>query len=108
MSSGDGAGKLVTQDLRWRDVAVFDLLYIRAANPARRDAEQHFAFANFRDGDGFDHHAALAAVDACAHVAQGADWPVCGVDLGACVAHFLVVKIAFYLRLEIFRSFYFS
>jgi hypothetical protein len=41
-------------------------------------------------------------------VAQRADWPVCWVDLGGCVAHFPIVKIAFYLRLEIFRSFYFS
>jgi hypothetical protein len=41
-------------------------------------------------------------------VAQGADWPVCGIDLGGCVAHFPIVKIAFYLRLEICRSFCFS
>jgi len=104
----DGAGKLVAQNLRRRDVAVFDFLDVGAANPAGCDAEQDFPLANFGDGDGFDDHASFAAVNAGAHVAQRADWPVCGVDLGGCVAHFPIVKIAFYLRLEIFRSFYFS
>jgi hypothetical protein len=28
-------------------------------------------------------------------VAQGADWLACRVDLGGCVAHFLVVKSRF-------------
>src|ERR1700722_11014033 len=103
-----GAGKLVAENLRWRDVAMLDFLDVRAADPAGCDAEQHFAFADFGDRDGFDDDAALAAVDAGAHVAQRADWSIRGVDWSDCLAHFPVVKIAFYLRLEIFRSLCFN
>jgi hypothetical protein len=41
-------------------------------------------------------------------VTQGADWSIRGVDWSDRLAHFSIVKIAFYLRLEIFRSFCFN
>lgn len=94
----DGAGKLVTQNLGRRDVAVFDFLDVRAANSARCDTEQHLALADFGNGDGFDDDASFAAVDAGAHMAQGANWRV--VDLGGCVAHPRVFEIAIRSRLD--------
>ena len=72
----DGAGKLVSENLRWGDVAVLNLLDVGPTYTAGGDAEKDFAFADFRDGYGLDDDPALAAIDAGAHMPDGADWPV--------------------------------
>ena len=41
--------------------------------PQARDAEEYFAFANFRDRDGFDADAPFAAIHARAHRLR--TWP---------------------------------
>src|SRR5580704_5128751 len=50
----DGARKLVAQNLRRLDVTLKDFLDVRAANAAGRHFNEHFAFADFGDGDFFD------------------------------------------------------
>ena len=46
---------------------MINLLDVRAANAARGDFDEHFAFGHFRDRDSFDADNSLFAVDAGAH-----------------------------------------
>src|SRR5580692_10679113 len=50
----DRAGKFVAQNLRRLDVTLKDFLDVRAANAAGGHFNEHFAFANFGDGDFLD------------------------------------------------------
>src|SRR5258708_7189484 len=57
----------MSKNLRSRDKTVLNLLYIGAANSARGNANQHFAFGDPRHGNVFDNNAALATVNSRAH-----------------------------------------
>jgi hypothetical protein len=63
----DRAGKFVAEDLRRLDVTLEDFLDVRAADAASGDLDQHFAIADFRDGDFLDADLAFVAIDTGAH-----------------------------------------
>ncbi len=87
----DGARKLVPQNLRRLNESVVNLLDVRSANAACRHAEQDFALANLRNRHGFDDHAALAAVDARAHMPRMLPLGFVRPDLCGCMAHWPAV-----------------
>ena len=66
----DGAGELVAENLRRMDEAVLNFLDVRAADAAGSHAEKNLTLADLRNRYGFDHDAALAAINAGAHLAR--------------------------------------
>jgi hypothetical protein len=64
---GDRAGSLVPEDTRSGMGAGRDFLEVGTADAAGMDADQHFAGANLRDGDGFKADVVDAAVDRSLH-----------------------------------------
>src|SRR5208282_1763107 len=89
----DGSRKLVPQNLRRLNESVVNLLDVRSANAACRHAEQDFALANLRNRNGLDNHAALAAVDAGAHVPRMFPLGLVRSGLGGCMAHWPAVAV---------------
>ena len=77
----------MAQNLGWCDKAMMNLLGVRATDAARRHTEKHFAGANFRNGDLFNDHAPLAAVNAGAHLAAIAVPRLARSNLCDCMAH---------------------
>src|SRR4029077_3080163 len=65
--SYDGTGEFVTEDLRRLDVALEDFFDVGAANAAGSDFDEDFVIADLGNGDFFDAHDSLFAVDAGAH-----------------------------------------
>ena len=63
----DGAGQFVAENLRRFDVTLEDFLDVGAADAAGGDFDEHFAVADFGDGDFFDADDAFFAIDAGAH-----------------------------------------
>src|SRR5436309_12757328 len=63
----DSAGDFMAENLRRTHQAVLDFLHIRAADPAGRDAQQHFAIGNIRHRNVFHNDPADVAVDARPH-----------------------------------------
>jgi hypothetical protein len=64
---GDDAGGFVSEDAGSGMRACGNLFEVGAANAAGMDADQHFAGADFGDGDGLDADVVDAAVDGGLH-----------------------------------------
>jgi hypothetical protein len=68
----DDPGDFVTEDPRWIDEALIDLLHVGAAHAADIDADHHLAVSRFRSRKSLDFESGSSAIDGRAHFAHRA------------------------------------